>query len=88
MPKQNIKNMIGVLASVFAHTGKISKEEAKEMAGVDDKEFESLYAKASNIVSKLEKYEKVEDRYDNFAKHLQEEIDEFVKKFGPFDMGL
>ncbi len=35
--------MTGVFASVFSHAGHISKEEAKEISGLDDSSFEEVY---------------------------------------------
>ena len=88
MPKENVRKMVGVLAGVFAHTGHINKKEAQEMAGLSDEEFKSVYEKASNIAKKLEGYGTIEERYDKFSDHFYEEIEDFVKKFGPFNMGL
>jgi hypothetical protein len=88
MPKQNVKKIHGVIAGVFAHTGHLSKEEAMEMSGLDEQEFDEVYGKAQNVVKKVSAYEKASERYDKFADHLYEEIQDYVKKFGPFDMGL
>ncbi|MDK2954885.1 MAG: hypothetical protein PWQ57_381 [Desulfovibrionales bacterium] len=88
MAKENVKKINGVIASIFAHTGHLTKDEAKEMSGLDDREFDEVYAKAAKVVKKITSHENVEERYDKFAEHLYEEIEVFVKKFGPFDMGL
>ena len=45
--------MTGIFASVFAHTGHISKDDAKEISGLDDHAFEEAYSKASNIAGKF-----------------------------------
>ena len=45
MAKEQVKKMTGVFASVFAHAGHISKEDAKEISGLDDHDFEKVYAK-------------------------------------------
>lgn len=84
MAKENVKKMMGVLAGVFAHTGHLTKDEARDMAGMDDKEFDGVYDKAANVVKKLESYDKPGEKYDKFAEHLYEELEEFVEKFGPF----
>jgi hypothetical protein len=47
MPKKYIREMTGIFAAVFAHTGHISKEDAKEISGLDDASFEEAYQKAS-----------------------------------------
>ncbi|WP_027180144.1 hypothetical protein [Maridesulfovibrio bastinii] len=84
MPKENVKKMIGVLAGVFAETGNLSKEEAMELSGMTPEEFDSVYGKAANIVKKLESYDTPAEKYEQFSKHLYEELSEFVEKFGPF----
>ena len=81
MAKEKIKKMTGVFAAVFSHAGHISKEDAKEISGLDDSSFEEVYAKASNVAEKLMKAEG--DRMDKFLDHFAEEIDEYMKEFGP-----
>ena len=49
MAKEKVKHLSGIFASVFAHAGHISKEDAKEISGLDDHEFEHAYDKAANI---------------------------------------
>jgi hypothetical protein len=53
MAKEKVKHLSGVFASVFAHAGHISKEEAKEISGLADHEFEKAYDKASNITENV-----------------------------------
>lgn len=84
MAKKNVQKMVGVLAGVFAQTGHLTKEEAMEMAGLDEKEFNSVYAKAANVVKKLESYDTPAEKYEKFSEHLYEELSEFIKEFGPF----
>ncbi|MGC9964436.1 MAG: hypothetical protein ABSE08_03430 [Syntrophobacteraceae bacterium] len=36
MAKEEVRQMTGLFASIFAHTGHISKEDAKEISGLDD----------------------------------------------------
>ena len=40
MSKEKVKHLSGVFASVFAHAGHITKEDAKEISGLEDHEFE------------------------------------------------
>ena len=80
MAKEKVKHMTGVFASVFAHAGHISKEEAKEISGLDDTSFEKAYGKASNIAEKLMKAEG--NKMEKFLDHFAEEIDEWTKDFG------
>ena len=79
MAKEKIKEITGVFASVFSHTGHISKEDAQEISGLDDSSFEEAYAKASNVADKLMKSEG--DKADKFLDHFAEEIDEWMKEF-------
>ncbi|WP_031481985.1 hypothetical protein [Maridesulfovibrio frigidus] len=84
MAKKNVKKMMGVMSGVFVHTGNLSKEEAMEMTGMDEAEFKTVYDKAANVVKKLESYDSAAEKYDKFSKHLWEELQEYVEKFGPF----
>ena len=80
MPKEKVKKMTGVFASVFAHAGHISKADAKEISGLNDNTFEEVYAKASNIADKLEK--SGGNKMDKFLNHFAEEIEEWMNEFG------
>ena len=80
MPKQAVKKMNGVLASVFAHTGHISREDAKEISGLEDHEFEQVYARASVIAEDVLKAEG--NKMDKFIEHVAKVIDKYTKEFG------
>ena len=80
MAYQKVKQMAGVFASVFAHTGHISKAEAQEISGLPENEFEKVYAKAAKVAEKMNKAEG--KKMDHFLNHFAEEIDEYVKQFG------
>jgi hypothetical protein len=80
MAYQKVKHMTGVFASVFAHTGHITKEQAKEISGLAEKDFEKVYSKAARIADKLDKTEG--DKMNHFLNHFAKEIDEYVKEFG------
>ncbi|WP_291328708.1 hypothetical protein [Desulfovibrio sp. UCD-KL4C] len=84
MAQKNVKKMMGVLSGVFVHTGNLTKEEAMKMSGMDEAEFKTAYEKAANVVKKLESYDTAAEKYDKFSEHLWEELQEYVKKFGPF----
>jgi hypothetical protein len=80
MSKEGVKHITGVLASVFSHSGHITKEEAKEISGLDDLKFEHAYSKASDIAEKIMKCEG--NKMDKFLDHFGEEIDEVIKESG------
>lgn len=84
MAQKNVKMMMGVLSGVFVHTGNLTKEEAMKMAGMDEDEFKTVYEKAAHVVKKLESYDTPAEKYDKFSEHLWEELQEYVRKFGPF----
>jgi hypothetical protein len=84
MPKEEIRKMTGVFAAVFAHTGHISKEEAKQISGLDDSVFEEVYQKASNIADKVMKAES--KKMDAFLTHFAKEIEAWMKHFD--DLGF
>ena len=80
MAKEKVKHLSGVFASVFAHAGHISKEDAKEISGLEDHEFEEAYNKASNIADSVMQHEG--DKMDKFLEHFAREIDQCVEHFG------
>jgi hypothetical protein len=80
MAKEKIKKMTGVFASAFAHAGHITKEEAKEIAGLEDHEFEKVYDKAAAISEKM--MQAGGKKMDKFLEHFAEEIEEYMAHFG------
>ena len=80
MAKEKVKHMSGVFAAVFAHAGHITKEEAKEIAGLKDHEFERVYDKAASISEKM--VQAGASKMDKFLEHFAEEIDEYMAHFG------
>ncbi len=48
MAKEQVKQISAVFTSMFAHAGHMTKEEAKEISGMDDHEFEKVYEAAAN----------------------------------------
>ncbi|MCB2181878.1 MAG: hypothetical protein KQH63_07625 [Desulfobulbaceae bacterium] len=75
MPKEKVKKMTGVLASVFAHTGHINKKDAQEISGLDDDNFEKAYSKASEIAKEAmeEKGDKMQKLMERLAAVINEE---------------
>jgi len=80
MAKEKVKRLNGVLASVFAHTGHISRADAQEISGLNDHEFEETYNRASDIVEKVMKHEG--RKMDGFMEHFAEEIDHWLADYG------
>jgi len=80
MPKKAVQKMTGVFAAVFAHHGHISKEEAKEISGLEHHDFEHVYEKASKIAEKMVDAEG--NKMEKFLEHYAKEIDDFMKEFG------
>jgi hypothetical protein len=80
MAKEKVKHLNGVLASVFAHHGHITKEEAKEISGLKDHEFDHAYDKAADIADKVMKHEG--EKMDKFLEHFAEEIEKWTEHFG------
>jgi len=80
MAKEKVKHLSGVFASVFAHHGHISKEEAKEISGLEDHEFENAYAKASNIADSVMQHEG--EKMDKFLEHFAKVIEEHMEDYG------
>jgi hypothetical protein len=80
MSKENVRQMTGVIASVFSHTGYISKDEAKEISGMDDNAFEKAYAKAGVISQNI--INSKGNKVDAFISHIAREIDEYTANCG------
>ncbi len=80
MAKEKVKHLNGVLASFFAHTGHISKDDAKEISGLKEHEFEKAYEKAARISEKVMTTEG--EKLDKFLKHFAKEIEEVMDNFG------
>jgi hypothetical protein len=80
MAKEKVRHLSGVFASVFAHAGHITKEEAKEISGLPDHEFEKAYEKASNITEKVMQHEG--EKMDKFLEHFAKEIEKYMEHYG------
>jgi hypothetical protein len=80
MAKEKVKHLSGVFASVFAHTGHITKEDAKEISGLEDHEFEEAYNKASSIAEKVMQHEG--RKMDKFLEHFAKEIEQHMEHYG------
>jgi hypothetical protein len=80
MAKEKVKHLSAVFASVFAHHGHITKEEAKEISGLEDHEFEKAYEKASNIADHVMQHKG--EKMDKFLEHFAKEIEKHTEHFG------
>jgi hypothetical protein len=80
MNKDKVKHLTGVFASMFAHSGHITKEEAKEISGMSDHEFEKAYNKASAIADKVLK--SGDGKMGKFMDHLAKEVEKDIEGFG------
>ena len=80
MAKEKVRHLSGVFASVFAHAGHITKEEAKEISGLADHEFDTAYDKASNIAENVMQHEG--EKMDKFLEHFAKEIDQYMAHYG------
>ncbi len=80
MSKKKVKHLNAVLASVFAHHGHITKEEAKDISGMEDHEFHNAYDKASSIAEKVMQHEG--EKMDKFLEHFAKEIEKHFDHYG------
>ncbi len=83
MPKkEHVKKVNAVICAYFAHTGYLTKEEARELCGLTESGFDEAYAKAGNIFSKIgsEPDKGVSKLFD----HLSKEVDEYMKKISGY----
>jgi hypothetical protein len=58
----------------------LTKEEAKEISGLEDHEFEKAYDKASNIADSVMQHEG--EKMDKFLEHFAKEIDKYFDHYG------
>jgi hypothetical protein len=80
MTKEKVRHLSGVLTSVFAHAGHITKGEAKEISGLADHEFEKAYDSAAEITDKVTKAPS--DKMDKFLEHFAKEIEKYTEHYG------
>ncbi|MFC1821949.1 hypothetical protein ACFL9T_04520 [Thermodesulfobacteriota bacterium] len=80
MHKEKIRKLSGVFSSVFAHMGHISKDDAKEISGLDDHVFKEAYSKASQIADKI--MDTGGKKMDKFMEHFAKEIEDYMKEYG------
>jgi len=66
--KEQVRHLSAVFISIFAQSGYITKEEAKEISGLDGHEFEKAYDAATTITGKT-KQAKGQKR-DRFMEHF------------------
>lgn len=80
MSKEKVKQLKGVMASIFSHIGHISKEEAKKISGLGENEFNEAHEKAAGISDRILKAEG--NKMDAFIEHLAKDIDEYFRHYG------
>jgi translation initiation factor 1 (eIF-1/SUI1) len=80
MAKEKVKHLSAVFASVFAHAGHITKQEAKEISGLADHEFDKAYDAAAGIAEKT--IQSQGDKMDRFMEHFAKEIEQYTAHFG------
>ena len=80
MAKEKVKHLSGVFASMFAHAGRITKEEAKEIRGLADHEFDKAYDAAANITEKT--LQAKGNKMDRFLEHFAKEIERYTDHYG------
>lgn len=73
MAKEKVRHLAGVFASVFAHNGHISKQEAQEISGMTDEEFDTAYGHAATIAEKMN--QAGARKMDAFLDHLGKQIE-------------
>jgi hypothetical protein len=74
---EHVKKVNAVVCAYFAHTGYLTREEAKELCGLDETHFEEAYAKAGNIFSKIGTAP--DKGVSKLFEHLSKEVDEYMK---------
>ena len=80
MSKEKVRQLTGVMASIFSHIGHISKEEAQKISGLGEKDFKEAYDKAAGISDRILKTEG--NKMDTFMEHFGKEIDVYFRHYG------
>jgi hypothetical protein len=75
--KEHVKKVNAVVCAYFARTGYLTKEEAKELCGLDETHFEEAYNKAGNIFKKIGS--EPDKGVGKLFNHLAHEVDEYMK---------
>jgi len=75
MAKENARKVLGVTAAVFAQMGSLSREEALEISGLDEKTFDEVVRKAQAAEDALKAAKKEPSFYDVVAKAAGEYLD-------------
>ncbi len=75
--KEHVKKVNAVVCAYFAHTGYLTKEEAKELCGLDDTNFEEAYSRAGNIFNKIGA--EPDKGVSKLFEHLAKEVDDYMK---------
>jgi hypothetical protein len=68
------------MASIFSHIGHISKEEARNISGLGENEFNAAYEKAAGISDRILNTEG--NNMDAFMEHFGQEIDAYFRHYG------
>lgn len=79
MAKEKIRQLTGVMASIFSHIDHVSKEDAREISGLSEKEFEAAYEKAAGISDRILITEG--SKMEAFIEHFGKEIDAYFRHY-------
>jgi hypothetical protein len=78
MSKQEpVKKVNAVICAYFAHTGYLTREEARALCGLEESQFEQAYAKAGNIFAKIGA--EPDKGLSKLFNHLSQEVEEYMK---------
>lgn len=75
--KEHVKKVNAVICAYFAHTGYLTKDEARELCGLDESHFEEAYGKAGNIFAKIGA--EPDKGMGKLFEHLAKEVDDYMK---------
>jgi hypothetical protein len=78
MPKkEHVKKVNAVICAYFVHTNYLTREEARELCGLEENAFEDAYKKAGNIFAKIGS--EPDKGASKLFDHLAHEVDEYMK---------
>lgn len=79
---EHVKKVNAVVCAYFAHTGYLTKEEARELCGLSESLFEEAYAKAGNIFGKIGA--EPDKGVSKLFEHLSTEVEEYMKNISGY----
>lgn len=80
--KEHVQQVTAVVCAYFVHAGHLTREEAKDISGLDEDHFQQAYDKASSIFAKIGA--EPDKGLGKLFTYLGEEVDEYMKRISAY----